>query len=70
VAVVGRPHEKTGEMPVAFVVPRNAIEPADLIEWVAKRVAPYKKIGAIEFVEQIPRSPAGKILRRMLPATT
>jgi acyl-CoA synthetase (AMP-forming)/AMP-acid ligase II len=70
VAVAGRPHEKTGEIPVAFVVPRSPFEPADLIEWVAKRVASYKKIGAVEFVERIPRSPAGKILRRMLPATT
>jgi acyl-CoA synthetase (AMP-forming)/AMP-acid ligase II len=65
-AVLGRPDERTGEMPVAFVVPRSQIEANELITWVAARVAPYKKIQAVEFVDQIPRSPAGKILRRVL----
>ena len=65
-AVVGRPNERTGEIPVAFVVSGSQIEANELITWVAARVAPYKKIHAIEFVDQIPRSPAGKILRRLL----
>jgi acyl-coenzyme A synthetase/AMP-(fatty) acid ligase len=34
--------------------------------YVAERVAPFKKIRRIEFVEQIPKSPSGKILRRVL----
>jgi len=33
---------------------------------VAERVAPYKKIRAVEFIDAIPKSPSGKILRRML----
>jgi len=33
---------------------------------VAQRVAPFKKVRRIEFVEQIPKSPSGKILRRVL----
>lgn len=66
VAVIGRPNDKTGEIPVAYVVPRVSVEASELISWVAARVASYKKIRAIEFVDQIPRSPAGKILRRML----
>ena len=37
-----------------------------LMEFVAERVAPYKKIRAVEFVDQIPKSPSGKILRRVL----
>lgn len=65
-AVVGRPNEKTGEIPVAFVVPRSQIDANELITWLAVRVAPYKKIHAVEFVDHIPRSPAGKILRRLL----
>ena len=36
--------------------------------WVAERVAPYKKVRALEFVSEIPKSPAGKILRRVLKA--
>jgi len=37
-----------------------------LMAWVAERVAPYKKIRAVEFVAEIPKSPTGKILRRLL----
>jgi acyl-coenzyme A synthetase/AMP-(fatty) acid ligase len=34
--------------------------------WVAERVAPYKRVRAVEFVTEIPKSPSGKILRRQL----
>ena len=34
--------------------------------WVAERVAPHKRIRLLEFIEQIPKSPSGKILRRLL----
>ena len=34
--------------------------------YVAERVAPYKKLRAVEVIEQIPKSPSGKILRRVL----
>ena len=34
--------------------------------WVAERVAPYKRIRAVEIVDEIPKSPSGKILRRLL----
>jgi len=40
----------------------------DLMAWVAERVAPYKKVRAVEFVAEIPRSASGKILRRLLRA--
>jgi acyl-coenzyme A synthetase/AMP-(fatty) acid ligase len=36
------------------------------MRYVAERVAPYKKLRSIEIVQQIPRSPSGKILRRIL----
>ena len=39
-----------------------------IMDWVATRVAPHKRIRAVEFVEEIPKSPAGKILRRLLIA--
>jgi acyl-coenzyme A synthetase/AMP-(fatty) acid ligase len=34
--------------------------------WVAERVAPYKKVRSVEFIDAIPKSPSGKILRRLL----
>jgi acyl-CoA synthetase (AMP-forming)/AMP-acid ligase II len=51
---------------VAAVVARDALDPGDLMAWVAERVAPYKRIRAVRFVDAIPRTPAGKILRREL----
>jgi acyl-CoA synthetase (AMP-forming)/AMP-acid ligase II len=67
-AVVGAPDEKAGEIPMAFVVRKAgaSLEAAELMEYVAARVAPHKKIRAVEFVEEIPKSPTGKTLRRML----
>jgi len=34
--------------------------------WVAERVAPYKRIRVVEFVDEIPKSASGKIMRRLL----
>jgi acyl-CoA synthetase (AMP-forming)/AMP-acid ligase II len=65
-AVIGRPDSVTGEAPVAAVVARGTLDPAELMAWVAARVAPYKRIRAVRFVDAIPRTPAGKILRRVL----
>jgi acyl-CoA synthetase (AMP-forming)/AMP-acid ligase II len=65
-AVVPRPDERTGEAPVAFVVARGPLEPGQLIAWVAARVAPHKRIRAVRLVCEIPRTPSGKILRRLL----
>jgi acyl-CoA synthetase (AMP-forming)/AMP-acid ligase II len=65
-AVVGRPDERRGEVPVAFVVARGAVDGETLMAWVAERVAPYKRLHGVEFVEQLPRTPAGKLLRRLL----
>ncbi|SHN34707.1 AMP-binding protein [Cryptosporangium aurantiacum] len=63
-AVIGVPHAEGGEAPKAFVV--GTPTEAELLSWVAERVAPYKRIRAVEFVDTIPKSPAGKILRRVL----
>lgn len=66
VAVVPYPDEEAGEVPKAFVVLREEISAAQLMNFVAERVAPYKKIRQLEFIDKIPKSPAGKILRRVL----
>ena len=65
-AVIPIPDEEAGEVPKAIVVLKQQTEPEAILEFVAERVAPHKRIRYIEFVEKIPKSPAGKILRRVL----
>ena len=65
-AVVGRPDERRGEVPVAFVVARAEVDGDALRAWVAERVAPHKRVHDVSFVERLPRTPAGKLLRRQL----
>jgi acyl-CoA synthetase (AMP-forming)/AMP-acid ligase II len=65
-AVVARPDDARGEVPVAVVVAREALDADELMAWVAGRVAPHKRIRAVRFAAAIPRTPSGKILRRVL----
>jgi acyl-coenzyme A synthetase/AMP-(fatty) acid ligase len=65
-AVIGYPDEEAGEIPKALVVARGPVEPAELVAFVAARVSPHKRIRRLEFVAEIPKSPSGKILRRLL----
>ena len=65
-AVIGIKDEEAGEAPKAFVVRRSEVSAEDLLAWVAERVASYKRIRHLEFIEQIPKSASGKILRRIL----
>ncbi|HKG27374.1 MAG TPA: AMP-binding protein, partial [Thermomicrobiales bacterium] len=65
-AVIPSPDDEAGEVPKAFVVLNGDATPEELLAFVAARVAPYKKIRRLEFVEAIPKSPSGKILRRVL----
>ncbi len=65
-AVVGVPDESAGELPKAFVVRRGEVTEEEIMSFVAERVAPYKRIRIVEFIDQVPKSPTGKILRRML----
>jgi acyl-CoA synthetase (AMP-forming)/AMP-acid ligase II len=65
-AVIGAADEEAGEIPKAFVVLKGEATPEALMAFVAERVAPHKKIRKLELVQQIPKSPSGKILRRLL----
>jgi acyl-CoA synthetase (AMP-forming)/AMP-acid ligase II len=65
-AVIPVPDEEAGEVPKAFVVPSGPITAEEVTRFVAGRVAPYKKLRAVEIVEEIPKSPSGKVLRRVL----
>ncbi|MDT7543024.1 MAG: hypothetical protein QOE33_2928 [Acidobacteriota bacterium] len=69
-AVIPAPDEEAGEVPKAFVVLKDdhAATCEELIAFVASHVSPHKKIRRVEFIEQIPKSPSGKILRRVLVA--
>ncbi|RCV17994.1 hypothetical protein SETIT_3G265100v2 [Setaria italica] len=67
-AVMPYPDEEAGQIPIALVVrqPGSKVTEAQVMDHVAKRVASYKKIRKVLFVDSIPKSPAGKILRRQL----
>jgi acyl-CoA synthetase (AMP-forming)/AMP-acid ligase II len=65
-AVVRRPDPQAGEIPKAFVVLRAPASAQELMAWMAGRVASYKRVRQVEFIDSIPKSPAGKILRRLL----
>ena len=67
-AVLGRPDPDSGEAVVAFVQPRKDAAPSavEIMAFVNTRVAPYKKVREIYFVDQIPVSGPGKILKRLL----
>jgi acyl-CoA synthetase (AMP-forming)/AMP-acid ligase II len=67
-AVVGRPDERWGEVPVAFVVVGEAaaVTPDDLVEHCRGQLAKYKVPKAVTFVGALPRNPSGKVLKREL----
>jgi acyl-CoA synthetase (AMP-forming)/AMP-acid ligase II len=70
-AVIGIKDPESGEeLPKAFVVraPGSSISEQEVMDFVAGKVAPHKKIRAVEFIEQVPKSAAGKILRKDLKA--
>jgi acyl-CoA synthetase (AMP-forming)/AMP-acid ligase II len=65
-AVIPVPDEDAGEVPKAFVVTTGSITSDEVTRFVAEHVAPYKKVRAVEIIEDIPKAPSGKILRRVL----
>ena len=71
-AVVGVNDEDGEEVPKAFVVlqPGATLSAAEVMAYVADHVAPHKKVRRVEFIPLIPKSSAGKILRRELRAAT
>ncbi len=68
VAVVGEPHPRTGETVVAYVVarPGRRPDPVELLRHAGRRLARYKLPTRVELVDELPRSFAGKLLRRAL----
>jgi long-chain acyl-CoA synthetase len=67
VAVIGKPDAEAGEVPKAFVVKRDPSLTADaLLAWTRGRLAGYKTLHEVAFVDAIPKTASGKILRRVL----
>jgi acyl-CoA synthetase (AMP-forming)/AMP-acid ligase II len=66
VAVIGVEDEEAGEIPKAFVVLSGEVSGDELMAFVAEHVSSYKRVRALEVVDEIPKSASGKILRRVL----
>ena len=69
--VVGRPDACAGEIPVAFIALRDGVVTGkkleeELCSFVAERLAPYKQPREVHFVDCVPKTASGKILRREL----
>ncbi|KAG0472692.1 hypothetical protein HPP92_014131 [Vanilla planifolia] len=67
-AVIPFPDKEVGQVPMAYVVRKGESEltEAEVMEFVGKQVAPYKRIRRVAFVASIPKNPSGKILRKDL----
>jgi long-chain acyl-CoA synthetase len=70
VAVIGVPDERWGETVLALVVvaPGAIVDVDELVAFARERLAGYKLPRSVEFVDELPRSPAGKVLKRELRA--
>ena len=65
--VVGKADERAGEIPFAFVVRKAKVTEQQLCDYVANNLSNEKQLrGGVSFVSEIPKSPSGKILRRLL----
>ena len=67
-AVIGIPDDEAGELPKGFVVIRKGFDvtPEEIVAFANGKLAGYKKIHSVEFIEAIPKVASGKILRREL----
>ena len=68
-AVFGVDDPNDGEAVIAAVAPHGSVDPGELIDLVAQRLASYKRLSRVVIVPEIPRLPSGKVLRRVLKET-
>ena len=67
-AVVGKPSQVVGEVPKAFIVLKEGVQATEeeIMAFVKEKIASYKVVRKVEFRQELPMSPAGKVLRRVL----
>ncbi|QFU09716.1 Long-chain-fatty-acid--CoA ligase [Rhodobacteraceae bacterium THAF1] len=65
-AVMGKPDDEAGEVPIAFIVKSGEIDEAGVKAHISGRLSTYKQLHEVHFVDEIPKSASGKILRRVL----
>lgn len=63
--VVGKPDDRRGEIPYAFIVKKKEVSKEEVMDWVRQRTSKYKHLGGLEFVDEIIKNPSGKILKRV-----
>jgi acyl-CoA synthetase (AMP-forming)/AMP-acid ligase II len=70
VAVIGIPHERWGETPLALVIPRTGApaDPAVVLAWANERLGRHQRLGGLEFRDALPRNALGKVLKKDLRA--
>lgn len=68
VTVIGIPHPKWGETPLALVIPRGTPDPAVLLEWANSRLARTQRLAGLHLRTEFPRNALGKVLKRELRA--
>jgi acyl-CoA synthetase (AMP-forming)/AMP-acid ligase II len=67
VAVIGQPSRRWGESPFAVVVRRDpALREQDVLDYCQGRLARFKQPRGVAFIDEIPRNPSGKVLKRVL----
>ncbi|MCK9284035.1 MAG: AMP-binding protein [Rhodocyclaceae bacterium] len=71
VAVIGVPHPKWGETPLAIVSRKPAANDSDeeIVAWANERLAKHQRIAGVEFLDEFPRNALGKVLKRILRET-
>ena len=66
VSVIGVPSERWGETPVAFVVPGDPVDEAELLAWANAKLGRMQRLSAVARIDSLPRSAIGKVLKREL----
>jgi acyl-CoA synthetase (AMP-forming)/AMP-acid ligase II len=68
VAVIGIPHDKWGETPIALVVKEEqaSVSAEELRDWANQRLAKHQRIAQVEFCDQLPRNALGKVIKKQL----
>lgn len=66
VTVIGVPHEKWGESPLALVIPNPGADADRILAWANQRLAKHQRLVGVEFCGEFPRNALGKVLKRIL----